>query len=86
MYYGEVLLVATGISDEVQLKVQVPRSPVSALHHDTVLAESDSRMVERFCRLWLAREMVMALWMARTSAQLISIGGMGDENMQINFP
>lgn len=60
--------------------------PQSLLHHDTALKESDSRMIWLFFKSSLAKEIAIALWMARTSAQLISMNGMGEENKHLKIP
>ena len=60
--------------------------PFSPLHHDTAFDESDSRMNSLCLMALLDSEILIALWIARTSALFISMKGIGVEKRQIKFP
>lgn len=60
--------------------------PTSSLHHLTALTESDSMMMECFLMLSLLIEIWIARYMASISAQFISIGGIGLDNMHLKLP
>lgn len=60
--------------------------PSSLLHHVTSSCESDSRTILVFFVLSLAMEIETTHWMAKISAQLISINSIGDEKRQTKLP
>lgn len=67
-------------------KVKFQGPPHSLLHHRTAFVESDSRMNMQFWTLWFDNEILIARWIARTSALLISMNGIGEEKRHIKFP
>lgn len=60
--------------------------PQSSLQHLTALWELDSIKIGWFFIFSILSEICMARYMARISAQLISMGGIGEENIHLNFP
>ena len=67
-----------------KFKLQGP--PLELLLHETALCESDSMMIWWFFTILDASDIFMAQWMAKTSAELISIGGIGHENRHMKEP
>lgn len=68
----------------IKLRFQGP--PWFELHHFTVLTESDSKMSEWELINGLDREILTARKMAKISAELISIGGIGHGKTHKNIP
>lgn len=60
--------------------------PDSPLHHNTAFVESDSMIILNFFISLLDSEIAIARCIAKTSAQFISMYGMGEENKHMKFP
>lgn len=60
--------------------------PDVSLHHFTALAKSGSIIRWRFLMKLQLNEIFIARCIAKISARLISIGGMGEENKHLKWP
>ena len=67
-------------------KVRFHGPLLSPLHHFTAFTESDSTIIWLLRGLPMDNEIRIALWIASTSAWLISISGIGVEKRHKNFP
>lgn len=84
--------ISTWSPDDEMLRIKLRMNwifhglPDRAQHQPTTFFESDSMIIFLPCNPGLPWTIFNALWIAKTSAMLISIWGIGDENIHRNFP
>lgn len=71
---------------KLRMKCTFHGPPEASLHHLTAFAESDSIIKWRSLVRLEPIEIFMARWIAKISARLISIVGMGEENKHLKWP